>query len=292
VKKILLTGGTGALGRAVIARMNQLGGYQVITAGRQCVNDSVAHMHCDVCNHEQLTAVFDQAKPDVALHLAATFSGNLDEAYATNVAPAKHILDLVQYSGLNTRVILIGSAAEYGAVRVDENPIRENRVLTPVSIYGVSKAWQTQLLGLYRRQGLNVVCARVFNLIGPGVSSSLFAGRLQNQINEVLAGKKTTVEIGSLTAVRDYISTDEAAIQLLAIAKHGEAGEIYHVASGVPVTMREILISQMKEFGLDPSIVREATALSNHLGYDVPVIYADVTKTKKLLAAEEENAQA
>jgi len=290
VKKILLTGGTGALGRAVIARMNQLGGYQVITAGRQCVNDSVAHMHCDVCNHEQLTAVFDQAKPDVALHLAATFSGNLDEAYATNVAPAKHILDLVQYSGLNTRVILIGSAAEYGAVRVDENPIRENRVLTPVSIYGVSKAWQTQLLGLYRRQGLNVVCARVFNLLGPGVSGRLFAGRLQNQIDEVLAGEKSMIEVGSLTAIRDYISTDEAAKQLLAIAMHGESGEIYHVASGIPVTMREILMRQLEESGLASSIVQESNGLSNHRGYDVPAIYADVTKTKQLFAAERVNA--
>jgi GDP-4-dehydro-6-deoxy-D-mannose reductase len=292
VKKVLFTGGTGALGRAVIGRMNQLGGYQVITAGRQDVIDSVTHMHCDVGNHEQLSAIFNQVKPDLVLHLAATFTGSFDEAFAINVTPAKQILELVQHNGLNTRVVLLGSAAEYGVVRMDENPIRENRVLAPVSIYGVSKAWQTQLLRLYSNQGLNVVCARVFNLIGPGVSSSLFAGRLQNQINEVLAGKKTTVEIGSLTAVRDYISTDEAAIQLLAIAKHGEAGEIYHVASGVPVTMREILISQMKEFGLDPSIVREAAALSNHKGYDVPVIYADVTKTKKLLAAEEENVQA
>ena len=290
MKKILLTGGTGALGRAVIALMNKSGGYQVLTASRQCVNDSAVHMLCDICNHEELSNVFDKAKPDIVLHLAATFCGNLDEAYATNVAPAKHILDLVQRNGLNTRVILIGSAAEYGIVRMDENPIQESRLLAPVSIYGLSKAWQTQLVGLYKSQGLDVVCARIFNLYGPGVSGRLFAGRLRNQIEEVLAGKKSVIEIGSLIAVRDYTSTDEAAIQLLAIAEYGRSGEIYHVASGVPVTTREILASQMENSGLDLSIVRESTGFSNHSGYDVPAIYADVTKTKELIAVEQMNA--
>jgi len=290
VKKILLTGGTGALGRAVIALMNKLGGYQVFTVSRQCVNDSAVHKLCDIRNYEELSNVFNKAKPDVVLHLAATFCGNLDEAYATNVAPAKHILDLVQHNGLNTRVILIGSAAEYGIVGMDENPIQESRLLSPVSIYGLSKAWQTQLVGLYKSQGLDVVCARIFNLHGPGVSGRLFAGRLRNQIDEVLAGKKSVIEIGSLVAVRDYTSTDEAAIQLLAILEHGRSGEIYHVASGVPVTTREILVSEMANSGLDLSIVRESTAFSNRSGYDVPAIYADVTKTKELIAAEQMNA--
>ena len=98
------------------------------------------------------------------------------------------------------------------------------------------------------------------------------------------------IEIGSLTAIRDYISTGDAATQLLAIATHGRSGEIYHVASGEPVSMREMLMRQLEKFKLDPSIVRESSGLSNHTGYDVPVIFADMTKTKQLMAAEIMNA--
>jgi GDP-4-dehydro-6-deoxy-D-mannose reductase len=290
LKKVLITGGTGALGRAVIAQLNKQGDYQVIAAGRQNRNDLVSHMFCDICNYEHLFTVFNQAKPDIVLHLAATFSGSLDEAFATNVEPARHILELVQENGLNTRVILIGSAAEYGIVKIEENPIQESRVLAPVSIYGVSKAWQTQLVGLYRNRGVDVICARIFNLYGPGVSGRLFAGRLRNQIDEVITGKRSVIECGPLTAIRDYLSTDEAAIQLLSIAMHGKAGEIYHVANGVPVSMREILMHQLEKAGLDPSIVKESTSLSNHSGYDVPAIYANVTKTKKLIATRKMNA--
>jgi GDP-4-dehydro-6-deoxy-D-mannose reductase len=113
----------------------------------------------------------------------------------------------------------------------------------------------------------------------------LFAGRLRNQIAEVLEGKRAVIEVGPLTAVRDYLSTDEAAVQLLAIEAHGARGEIYHVASGVPITMRELLIRHLEASGLDLSIVQESVSFSTHSGYDVPAIYADINKTIKLMAA-------
>jgi GDP-4-dehydro-6-deoxy-D-mannose reductase len=69
-----------------------------------------------------------------------------------------------------------------------------------------------------------VVVARVFNLDGIGIKERLFVGRLQKQIEEVLAGKKSVIELGSLSATRDYVSTDEAAKQLLAIAEQGFLG--------------------------------------------------------------------
>ncbi|MCG3113615.1 MAG: NAD-dependent epimerase/dehydratase family protein [Candidatus Manganitrophus sp. SB1] len=290
MKKALVTGGTGALGRAVIARMKKLGSYDIIAAGRQYRNDDPSGIRCDVRDPEQLSAAFDQAKPDLVLHLAATFSGDLPEAYSTNVAPAQHILDWVQRKGLKTRIILIGSAAEYGVVSPVENPIREDHVLAPVSVYGISKAWQTQLLGLYAYQGVEVVCARVFNLYGPGISDRLFVGRLQHQINEVVARKRSIIDVGPLSAIRDYLSTDEAATQLLTIAALGVSGRVYHVASGVPVTVRDILMRHLEAHGLDLSIVREAPSLSNRNGYDVPAIFADMTKTNQLETAGGGNA--
>jgi GDP-4-dehydro-6-deoxy-D-mannose reductase len=189
----------------------------------------------------------------------------------------------VKQKSLKTRVVIIGSAAEYGVVNIAENPIRESRLLAPVSVYGLSKSWQSQLIGLYRSAGLDVLGARVFNLYGCGISDLLFAGRVQNQIRDVLDGKKESIEVGQLTAVRDYISTEDAAIQLLAIIQRGLPGEIYHVASGVPVTMQEILQRQLTAVGLSFSIVKESAQFSNRSGYDVPMIYADISKTLEIM---------
>lgn len=281
MKSVLVTGGTGALGQALLTCMQKSGGYCGIAASRHPAGASDVQL--DVRDREQLAAVIKNTEPDVVLHLAATFGNDFDEAYAINVEAARNLLEEVHQSGRPVRVVLIGSAAEYGVVRPEENPVREDRMLAPVSVYGLTKAWQTQLASLYASRGVDVVVARVFNLDGPGLSERLFIGRLQKQIDDVLADRKAVIELGPLGASRDYISTDDAAEQIMAIAAYAEPGRAYHVASGVPVTMREILTRRLAIYKLDASIVREASELTNRVGYDVPVIYADITSTMQIM---------
>lgn len=272
--RILVTGASGALGRAVVARLETLGEQQVVTLGRR------EESGLDLCDRAALLAALDAHSPDLILHLAARFQGELEDLYPINVGVAKTLLDWAV--GREVRVVLVGSAAEYGIVTAADNPIAEDRVLAPVSAYGLSKAWQTQLLGVYAARGVDVVCARVFNLIGPGISSRLFAGRLEDGIRAVLAGEATEIRVGDLSAIRDYLSIDEAARQLLRIAGRGRAGEIYHVASGVPVSMRELARKRLAAAGLSLDVLRESPSDSTHVGHDVPAIHADMRKTQRL----------
>jgi GDP-4-dehydro-6-deoxy-D-mannose reductase len=286
MKTVLVTGATGALGQAVITHLRKRGNDHVIATSRHC--DDESGFQLDVRNAEQLAVAINRTKPDLLLHLAATFVNDFDEAYAVNVEVTQHLLDAVQRLELPVRVLLVGSAAEYGVVRPEENPIREDHVLNPVSIYGLSKAWQTQLAGFYASQGMDVVVARVFNLDGPGLTERLFIGRLRKQIAEVVAGRQSVIKLGSLSATRDYVTTDEAAEQLLAIAEHAVSGRVYHVASGTPITMRELLNRYLILNQLDASIVQESAALTNRTGYDVPAIYADMTNTMRLMPPRKE----
>lgn len=278
-RTVLITGATGALGHALMTRLvANPSDFVVFAPSRSDDCDTL-----DLRQHDQIVRTIECTKPELIIHLAATFSSDFDEAYAINVNATRHMLKAVEDLGLCTRVVLIGSAAEYGIVSAEENPIGEDRVLRPVSIYGMTKAWQTELAYAYTNRGVNVVVARVFNLIGPGLSERLFIGRLHKQIDELHRGEREKIEVGSLSAVRDYISTDDAVTQLLAIADYGEAGEVYHVASGQPVTMRELLVRELSAHGLHESIVVEGAGLSNRRGYDVPSIYADISKTTALL---------
>lgn len=277
-KTVMVTGATGALGRAVLARLARDARFRVVTAGRQGCD-----LRFDLRDAEQIRNAVASAQADWILHLAATFSGEFDEACTSNVDAARHLLDAVLASGRECRVVLIGSAAEYGVVQPEQNPVGEDRVLAPVSVYGTTKAWQTQLASLYAARGADVVVARIFNLEGPGLGERLFAGRLQRQIDDVLGGRKQSMEFGPLGAVRDYISTADAAEQLLAIASGAIAGGVYHVASGTPVRMRDLMLRRLAEHGIDPAIVQEAPELTNRSGYDVPVIYADIRKTMELM---------
>ena len=281
MKTVLVTGASGSLGQAIGVQLRKDEHCRVIITSRN--EQGGAYMPLDVSNREQLAVAINREKPDLVLHLAATFVNDFEEAYAINVEATRHLLEVVKQSGYHTRVLLIGSAAEYGVVLREENPIREDRILRPVSVYGLTKAWQTQLGGLYASQGVDVVVARVFNLDGPQLSERLFVGRLQKEINEVKMGQKSRIELGSLSATRDYISTDAAAEQILAIAAHGETGQVYNVASGKPIKMRDLLDRYLEINKLDASIVHEAVNLTNRIGYDVPVIFADITKITQLM---------
>ncbi|WP_160108877.1 NAD-dependent epimerase/dehydratase family protein [Pseudomonas izuensis] len=278
---VLLTGGDGALGSSVANHL-RLRGYDVVCGTRRGVTDAT-HCHLDVTTYSSVSAAIQTLKPGVVVHLAATFENDYEQAYATNVLGAKHILSAVKESGYSTRVVLAGSAAEYGLVSPEENPVRECQVLRPVSTYGLTKSWQTNYGLMCSFQGMDVVVARIFNLDGPGLSDRLFVGRINQQIQDVLAGSRQRIEVGSLSAVRDYISIDEAALQLVRITERGGTGEIYHVASGRPIKMRDFLQQRLNSVGLSLEIVAEAPALSSRTGYDVPVIYADISRTVALM---------
>jgi nucleoside-diphosphate-sugar epimerase len=276
-KVCLLTGAGGALGKAMQIFLKNKS-YQVIVTTKVDGKNIL-----DICDTDSYEKLIYKEKPNFIVHLAASFSNNFDEAFETNVNAVRRLLECIEINSIESRLVLIGSAAEYGIVRPEECPISEEQPLRPVSVYGLTKSWQTQLVTLYAAKGVNVVAARIFNLYGRGVSERLFAGRVQKQIDEVVAGDRAYIELGSLCSIRDYISLEEAASQITAIAEHGSSGQIYNVASGRAITMRELLVKYLTAANLDMSIVRESVLSSNRPGYDVPVIYADVTKTLKLM---------
>jgi GDP-4-dehydro-6-deoxy-D-mannose reductase len=133
----------------------------------------------------------------------------------------------------------------------------------------------------HRVHASDVVMARLFNLTGNGASNLLFVGRLQEKMEQLLAGKIQEITVGALDAVRDYLPVEEAARQVECVMLFGLSSQVYHVASGIPLRMRELLGQLLQARGLPRDCVREAPrpALDK---LDPPVVYADVTKTRRL----------
>ncbi|WP_245268043.1 NAD-dependent epimerase/dehydratase family protein [Rhizobium sp. 42MFCr.1] len=281
---MLITGGWGSLGRSLAMQLRSVG-HHVVQAGRSSVHaeDSVC---IDVCNYDDLSGAINSLRPEIVVHLSAVFSDDFALALATNVIGAKNLLAALEENHLNARVLLAGSAAEYGIVHPEENPISVEQVLRPVSIYGVTKAWQTQWGVFCAHKGQDVIVARIFNLVGKGMSERLFVGRVYKQLEHLAAGSRDRIETGPLAAVRDYISLEEAGKQLMAIMQTGKSGSIYNVASGKPVSMRELLQGILRERGLGMDIVVEGARPHGRTGFDVPIIYADVEQTIALMGVE------
>ena len=283
--RVLVTGASGALGRLLSRRLAGERSVEVLRADLT-PSDASGSVACDVADADAVMALVGQTRPDRIFHLAGSASGDFERDRSVNADGARFLCEAVRACGLRSRIVVIGSAAEYGLVEPAENPLSEARVLRPVTSYGVTKAFQTQLAGFYAaRHAVDIVVARLFNLLAPGLPEHLFVGRAERLIAQFQRGEIASLEFGNLSSTRDYVDGAQALDQLLLIAAKGARGEVYHMASGRPIVMRELLARLLREASIDPGVVREEPERPTRLGSDVPTIYADLSKTRALADA-------
>ena len=279
--KTLVTGAAGFLGRALVQGLNTNIQDELHVTDLRPVSGGIFHC-CDLLDPGGVGELLRTISPRRIYHLAGTFTNEYGADFRSNVDSTRHLLEAVRQGGSPVRVLLIGSAAEYGCVREQDNPLREEQPLAPVSIYGWTKACQTLLMRYYHRvHASDVVMARLFNLSGSGASNRLFVGRLQEQVDQLMAGKIREITVGALDAVRDYLPVEEAVRQIERVMLFGLSGQVYHIASGIPVRMRDLLGQLLQARGLSTECVREVPrpALDK---LDPPAVYADVTATSRL----------
>ena len=237
----------------------------------------------DLSIYAQAEEQLSRIRPDQIYHLAGSYSQDFTVDMAANCLAAGNILEALCRLGLETRVLVIGSAAEYGLVAEEENPIREDRPLQPTSIYGLTKMMQTAVAAYYaRRHQIPVCVARTFNLFGRGISSQLFIGRLDQQIADFKAGRLAAIEMGNLTSWRDYMDVQGAVQLYKIIMEHGRPGEVYNVGTGKPVAIQQVLQAVLAREGVPEHCVR-SNPRPDAGKPDTPKIYADMNKTKELL---------
>jgi len=256
--RILVTGAAGFLGRALVNRLKARGDTELHVTDLRQPQAGVFHS-CDLLDRAAVARLLEEVAPGLVYHLAGTFTNEYGPDFRSNVDATRHVLEGVRQRGRPVRVMLIGSAAEYGCVRPEENPVREDHALAPVSIYGWTKACQTLLMQYYYEvHELDVVMARLFNLSGAGASDRLFVGRLGRQMEQFLSGAVQEIVVGNLDSVRDYLPVEEAAGGLERVMRFGKPGQVYHVASGVPTRVRDLLDALLRARGLKRDCVREA----------------------------------
>lgn len=281
---ILVTGATGGFGKALLPLLRSTYAEPVIGVGRAIFTGS-DYIQCDISNEAAVLSLIRSIRPRLIFHLVGSFTGQFEADFQVNVLSARYLFDAILSENLLTRVVIIGSAAEYGIVQSVNNPISEALPCNPVSIYGLTKFFQTQLALFYSRaKNLDIVVARVFNLALPGLSARLFYGRAEELIRSYKRGDISKLEFGNLDSQRDYVELEQAKGQLIAIASGGVAGEIYNVGSGIPKSMRVILKDMLVHEGiLEWPVLELNSEIVGNKGFDVSVVYADIEKTTKLL---------
>ncbi len=241
MKRALVTGATGFVGRAVTARL-ELEGWHVVRAVREsatCAPALVLTLGSGFWDAAMFAAAISQAEPDVVFHLAGTTrASSAAGIYRTNVGLAAGLLDAASSSPVRPAVVLAGSAAEYGELTPDLLPAREYGPCRPITDYGISKFAQT-LLGMSRvRMGIAVLVARIFNPVGAGMPPHLALASFAEQLR---AGRRE-LSVGDLDVARDFIDVAEAARLIVSLASEPRNyGGVYNICSGVATGLRPLV---------------------------------------------------
>lgn len=281
---ILVTGANGGFGSAFVPLLRAHFSDAVVSSGRADIA-ATHYMQCDFTDQKSVERLIRTVKPTIIFHLVGSFTGQFEQDFSINTLSAKYIFDSILNVRLKTRVVIFGSAAEYGAVELSQNPVSEDLPCRPISVYGLTKSFQTELARYYVRvKDMNIVIARIFNLATPGLSTRLFFGKAESLINEYKKGEISQIEFGNLDSHRDYIELEQAFEQLLAVAQNGISGEIYNIGSGRAQQMRSLLKEMLAGHGIPGYPVLESIPLvKSVIGFDVPIIYADISKVTRLL---------
>lgn len=282
---ILVTGANGGFGKIFLPILRTKYLEPVIGTGRSNI-ESADYFSCDLTDVRSVSCLIAKVKPRLIFHLAGSFTGQFENDFKVNTLSAKYLFDSILAQKLVTRIVVFGSAAEYGAVLAEDNPISEMQPCKPVSVYGLTKYYQTAIAEFYARTtNSDVVIARVFNLAIAGLSQRLFFGRAHAMIEAYKHKQIAKMEFGNLSSERDYIGAEEAVSQLLAIAERGISGEVYNVGGGVPKTMRSLLIEMLSKEGIPTDVIIETSSEAiGRKGFDVPIIYADTSKISTILS--------
>jgi nucleoside-diphosphate-sugar epimerase len=216
VKKILIIGAAGMIGRKLSARLAKDGAGQLILhdvvpfAGSAAVSDLSTPGEA-----EKLVA----ARPDVIFHLAAIVSGeaeaDFEKGYRINLDGTRRLFEAVRKigNGYKPRLVFTSSIAVFGAPFPEA--IGDEFLNAPLTSYGTQKAIGELLLSDYSRRGffdgigirLPTICVR------PGKPNKAASGFFSGILREPLSGQEAVLPVPE--NVRHWFASPRAAIEFL-----------------------------------------------------------------------------
>lgn len=247
MKKILVTGGAGAIGSRLVSKLcseNEVFVLDDLSSGfLENLRDlPVKFWRGSVVDDEILKEVFNE-KPDVIFHLAANFANqnSVDYPQKDLLVNGLGTLKVLQYAheiGVE-RFVYSSSSCVYGNI---EEPIQEDShrysLDTP---YAVTKLLGEQYVNFFHEHhDMQTVVLRFFNSYGPGEYPGKYRNVIPNFMYKALHGIPLTI-FGDGNETRDFTYIDDTVQAILIASKHPLAvGRTYNVASGTEVRISDL----------------------------------------------------
>ncbi len=282
-RTILVTGAGGFLGANLLSHIRgQDDPPHLVATDMHRGDESLAQWcTCDLTDEVAVRALLEDIEPDGMIHLAGvTGEGDPEISLAVNVGACRNIFSTIRNWSVPPRVLIVGSAAMYGITKGGEEVVDEDRPLLSNTVYGVTKIMQERwALMMASRFELPVVCVRPFNIMGPGQPARLMPSAFLTQVQEVLAGRASSVRVGNTSTRRDFTDVRDV-VSAMWMLMHPDAqvdGQVFNIASGEGLRISDIVEACIELGGRDIQIVQDPSRMRR---LDVPSIVGDSTRLR------------
>jgi UDP-glucose 4-epimerase len=247
--KVLVTGGSGFIGRRVVGALLDAGADVTVADkrpfpdaarnGRRGRDGEVRMVIGDLCDP---SVVAQAVRPgtDVIIHLAAVTRVLLSiedpaETYRVNVGATAGLLEQARIQGVGALLFASTNAVTGDVGRA---VINERIALQPLSPYGATKAAAEMLISAYAAcYGISGCSLRFSNVYGPGMhEKDSFVPRLMRAARD---GRGVQV-YGDGTQVRDLVHVDDVVAGLLLAWRAGFSGPLI-LGAGESVSVNDII---------------------------------------------------
>ena len=253
-KKILVTGGAGAIGSRLVRKLLELDVFVIVLDNLSSgyswnlpQSNNMLFVGGAITNDIDLKRVFNE-KPEIIFHLATFFANQNSVDYPEKDLKTNGLgtLKLMEYSVIYNKLERFVYASSGCSIYPSDAPMPYKEELT--TMYLSSPYQVTKMLGelygnyFYKQYGIPFTKARFFNSYGPGEVPGQYRNVIPNFIYWAIKGKSLPIT-GTGEETRDFTYVDDIVDGLLRLGYYEAAiGEAFNLAAG-----REIKIKYLAD---------------------------------------------
>jgi GDP-L-fucose synthase len=292
-RRILVTGGAGFLGLPVCVRLQERGAAEVIAPRRA---------DYDLTEAGAVRRLFEHARPDVVLHLAAEVGGiganrdNPGRFFYANMAMGLHVVEAARDMGVE-KFVQVGTVCSYPKftpVPFSEKSLWDGYPEETNAPYGIAKKALLVMLASYREQyGFPGIFLMPTNLYGPrdnfDPKSSHVIPALIRKCEEARVARVPSITCwGTGSASREFLYVEDCAEAIVAATERYDSPEPVNIGVGQEITIRDLvqLIAQVTDYSGEirwdtskpdgqPRRVLDTTRAEQEIGFHATTSFED-----------------